>query len=317
MYNKLVLSGGSMKGLAYIGFIEYLQEKGIVLDTLNEFVGTSIGAFSAMLLVLGYTSSDLKDIFLSFDFEKIKDFKVGSLVSTYGLDDGSRMNAMIKVFIKNKNFSEDITLKELFQKTKKSLVTVATNINSRETVFFNKEKYPNLPVYLAVRMSLNIPFVFAPVLFDGHYYADGGLTCNFPTKYYTDDPSHSKRVLCLSLSDHDPTKPDIITELDEYIYSVLKSAFYSIECSDKNYAARKNYSVVCIQIKDVSGLDFNLSKEQREIMYAAGYHAARQFFESKNSERSESERTEKNERAERESERAERSESESAAQSSL
>ena len=104
MYNKLVLSGGSMKGLAYIGFIEYLQEKGIVLDTLNEFVGTSIGAFSAMLLVLGYTSSDLKDIFLSFDFEKIKDFKVGSLVSTYGLDDGSRMNAMIKVFIKNKNF---------------------------------------------------------------------------------------------------------------------------------------------------------------------------------------------------------------------
>jgi NTE family protein len=275
-FNKLVLSGGSMKGLAYIGFLEYLEEKKLVLDVLDEIVGTSIGAFSGLLIILGYTPADLKEIFIDFDFEHLKDFKVSSLVSNYGLDDGTRMNAMIKVFIKNKKFDENITLKQLFKKTKKSLVTVATNINSRETVFFNKENYPDVPVYLAVRMSLNIPFMFSPVVYNGHYYADGGLTCNFPAKYYK--PTTNSKVLCVSLSDHDPNNPDEITQFDGYLYSVMKSAFYSIECSDKNFARDKGYSTVCIKIDGVSSLDFNLPKDKRELMYREGYSSAKEFF---------------------------------------
>jgi predicted acylesterase/phospholipase RssA len=305
-FNKLVLSGGSMKGLAYVGFLEYLEENKLVLDILDEIVGTSIGALSALVIILGYTSADLKEIFINFDFENLKDFKVSSLVSNYGLDDGTRMDAMIKVFIKNKKFDENVTLKQLFKKTKKSLVTVATNVNSRETVFFNKEKYPDLPVYLAVRMSLNIPFIFSPVLYNGHYYADGGLTCNFPAKYYSvngvsvngvsvngvsvngssvngrsRESDTDAKVLCVSLSDHDPNNPDVITHFDGYLYSVMRSAFYSIECSDKNFARNNGYSIIYIKINGVSSLDFSLPRDKRELMYIEGYQSAKEFFSTR------------------------------------
>ena len=277
MYDKLVLSGGSMKGLSYIGLFKYLEENSILLHQLKEVVGTSIGSFSALLLVLGYTSDELKEIFFDFDFDTIKDYKISSFAASYGLDSGEKLDTMIKIFIKNKNFDENITMKELYEKTNKGYVSVATNVHTRETVFFNKDTFPDLKVYLAARMSMNIPLVFAPVEHNGHYYADGGLTCNFPTKYY----KSGEGILCVSLTSHDPNKPDIIDDFEIYLYNVLKSAFYTIECNDIEYAKSKNYNVICIELRDVSGLDFKVPLEKRKELYDIGYNSAKKFFKKK------------------------------------
>ena len=50
MVKNLVLSGGSMKGLAYIGMIKCIEEYDIV-KKIDNFVGTSIGACVCFCLI--------------------------------------------------------------------------------------------------------------------------------------------------------------------------------------------------------------------------------------------------------------------------
>ena len=53
-YNKIILSGGSTKGLATLGALQYLKDNNI-LDNINIFIGTSIGAILCYLICIGYT----------------------------------------------------------------------------------------------------------------------------------------------------------------------------------------------------------------------------------------------------------------------
>ena len=46
--------------------IKYLEEKQIILKNIKEYVGCSIGAFCALLMILGYSSSTLIDIFSKY-----------------------------------------------------------------------------------------------------------------------------------------------------------------------------------------------------------------------------------------------------------
>ena len=66
---SLIMKGGGIKGLAYVGAIEVLEKH----FDFNWFAGTSAGAVSAVLLASGYTTSELKDILQDKDFNDFKD----------------------------------------------------------------------------------------------------------------------------------------------------------------------------------------------------------------------------------------------------
>ena len=54
----LIMKGGGIKGLAYIGAIEELSRR----YNFNWFVGTSAGAITAILLGAGYTPRELRTV---------------------------------------------------------------------------------------------------------------------------------------------------------------------------------------------------------------------------------------------------------------
>mgnify|MGYP003351256868 CR=1 FL=1 len=43
--------------------------------------------------------------------------------------------------------------------------------------------HPDLPVYLAIKASIAVPFVFEPVIIGEYLYCDGGLCDNLPIEY--------------------------------------------------------------------------------------------------------------------------------------
>src|SRR3954447_18482062 len=51
-----VFEGGRAKGIAFVGALDALREKG---HTLRRFVGTSAGAITATLLAAGYTRDEI------------------------------------------------------------------------------------------------------------------------------------------------------------------------------------------------------------------------------------------------------------------
>ena len=56
MKADIVCEGGGVKGIALLGAIYYLEEKGY---TFQNFAGTSAGAIVSSLLAVGYTGKEL------------------------------------------------------------------------------------------------------------------------------------------------------------------------------------------------------------------------------------------------------------------
>lgn len=65
---NIVLSGGGIKGIAYIGVFDVLKSKGY---SIHNIAGVSAGALAGSFASAGYTVDELKRIMYSFDFEKI------------------------------------------------------------------------------------------------------------------------------------------------------------------------------------------------------------------------------------------------------
>jgi NTE family protein len=64
------MKGGGVKGIAYVGALQVLEEYGYHFD---HFVGTSAGAISAALLAVGYSPKELGEILAKTDFREFKD----------------------------------------------------------------------------------------------------------------------------------------------------------------------------------------------------------------------------------------------------
>jgi predicted acylesterase/phospholipase RssA len=281
MYKYIVFSGGASKGLAYIGVLKYFEEHPELIKDIYEYVGCSVGAFSALLMILGYTSETLINIFNNYNLEFLKNLKISNFLSVYGLDNGNKLESFIKVFIKKKFDSDLITLQELYEKTQKKLITVTTNVNTKKTEYISKDTYPNMPVYLAVQMSMNIPLLFKPIEYNDSLYVDGCLTCNFPVNYYT----NKEKIECdkiLAFVFHQQKDTDLtIKSFEDYIYNIIKCSFSTIQNISRDNAENKKCNVIEIDHCIKSNFQFEVSLETKNNLYLSGYNSIKKFMETK------------------------------------
>lgn len=284
MYNYIVLSGGASKGLAYIGVLKYFEEHPELVKNINEYVGCSVGAFSAMLMILGYKSDSLMNIFNNYNLESIKNLKVSNLFTDYGLDNGDKLQTFIKIFIKKKIDNDLITLNELYDITKKKLITVVTNVNTKKTEYISKDTYPDMPVYLAVQMSMAIPLLFKPIEYNGILYVDGAITCNFPINYYIDnvvpieDSFDFEKVLAFIF--HGTIEKDnVVKSFDDYVYNIIKCSFSTIQNINIENAKNKKCHVVEIESCIKTNLKFELTLDMKKNLYNTGYNSIKKFMD--------------------------------------
>jgi len=71
-FRNLVFEGGGVKGVAYVGALATLEEKGI-LEQIQRVGGTSAGAINAVLLALDYSRREMLDVLLEMDFKSFLD----------------------------------------------------------------------------------------------------------------------------------------------------------------------------------------------------------------------------------------------------
>lgn len=272
---SLVLSGGAVKGLAYIGVLKYIEENPDMFTNITEYIGCSIGSFASLLFILGYNHTTLENIFNNYNLELLKSLKVSNFFKEYGLDSGKKIKNFIRLFIKTKGLDEDITFRDLYKLTNKKMIAVVSNVNERKTEYFSVDTVPDMPVYIAVQMSMAIPLIFQPIEYKGNLYVDGGLTCNFPVNYY-----HTKNdlsdVLAFSFNE---ARPKEITVLDDYLYNIIKCSFSTIEKTNKQVALGKQCNIISIDVNITSNITFELPLENKQSLYNAGYKSIHTFFE--------------------------------------
>ena len=103
---SLSIGGGSYKGLAFLGALEYLYSKNY-LNLIDNVHGISIGGIIVVLFVMGYTPTEIFKIFLRVDFNDLWDLNFKNLENKYSLLNDTLFEKYVKGIIEKK---EDINI---------------------------------------------------------------------------------------------------------------------------------------------------------------------------------------------------------------
>jgi NTE family protein len=194
LFRNLVFEGGGVKGIAYIGAMKVLEEKGI-LTNIKRVGGTSAGAINAVLLGLNFSLTETEQILRQLDFNKVLDDSWGvirdidRLVHKFGWYKGDFFRDWIAELIKQKTGNSDATFYDVAQMKQASrfrdLYFVGTNLSTGFAEVFSYEHTPRWCVADAVRISMSIPLFFAAKYSPrGDCYVDGGVLDNYPIKLF-------------------------------------------------------------------------------------------------------------------------------------
>ena len=127
------------------------------------------------------------------------------------------------------------TLQHFFQLTGRDISLVATDLISRKMLVLNHRTAPLLPVIRAVRMSMNIPYIWTPVVWHeswghyrneditGHRIIDGGVLSNFPVRLTTSSSDIVRSVM----GDTDPGSAPTIGMMLDSTLRVPEAGKYS------------------------------------------------------------------------------------------
>lgn len=207
-FKNLIFEGGGVKGIAYVGAIKFLEEKGI-MSNIVRVGGTSAGAINAVLVGLGYTSAQTLNIMNKLNFKNFMDDDLGvfrdinRLLNEFGWHKGAFFRKWISKLISKKTGNPDATFADV-QKQKKEkrfrdMYFIGTNISTHFAEVFSHEHTPRMCIADAVRISMSIPLFFASHRSPrGDVYVDGGLLDNYPVKLF----DRKKYVAQEDLSDH-------------------------------------------------------------------------------------------------------------------
>ena len=193
-FRNLVFEGGGVKGIAYVGALGVLEEKGIS-SAIERIGGTSAGAINAILLGLGYSLKETTDILWSLDFNEFMDDSWGvvrdtdRLITQFGWYKGDYFRSWIGKLIKEKTGNSESTFADVeAMKAKrgfKSLYFMGTNLSTSFSEIFSAEHTPRYCIADAVRISMSIPLFFAAKRsMRGDVYVDGGVLDNYPIKLF-------------------------------------------------------------------------------------------------------------------------------------
>jgi NTE family protein len=189
-FKNLVFEGGGVKGIAYLGALEVLEEKGI-MQNIKRVGGTSVGAINAVLIALKYTRDEQKKILWNLDFKDFQDSTWGifrnlyRVMNRYGWNKGDFAKKWIGNLVADKLGNPEATFKDLKAKGYPDLYVYGTNLCTHYGEVFSIERTPDMSIAEAVRISMSIPLYFAAVRnASKDVYVDGGCLNNYPVKLF-------------------------------------------------------------------------------------------------------------------------------------
>ena len=206
-YKNLVMEGGGVRGLAYSGALEVLEQRGI-LKNIDRVAGSSAGAIAGLMVSLGYNSLEIDSILQTIKIQEFNDGKfffgkIKRVKKEYGIFKGDKFKNWLAQLIEFKTGNADITFKDLHQlhlsdKNFKDFYCTGTNVTQQRLDILSWKSWPNMKLSTAVHISSCIPFYFKPVPIDStgsevaltdtitkfDLYVDGGMLCNFPINMF-------------------------------------------------------------------------------------------------------------------------------------
>lgn len=282
-YEELILSSGGIRGCYHIGVLEEVN-KIFPIQKFKYYTGCSIGSLINLLIILGYTFEEIKEISINLVWDSFLDLKMMNFIEKKGFDDGYHLNLLLKAFFIQKNISPNITYHELFEKTGKILTSVTMNITTQKIEHHNIYNTPNMQILISLRMSMNIPFIFAPINYNNNFYVDGAILDPYP--YYIIKIDKKKKLGIFLVEDNmfdklAPRLEETNKELDmfEYIFRILQIVWKKQVV--KTLKNKIPLNTIKLLDNKTKGFEVNLNKEAKIRMYEYGKKIGLKYFRKK------------------------------------
>lgn len=292
-YKNLVMEGGGVRGLAYAGALEVLEQKGIIRH-IEKVAGSSAGSIAGLMVALNYSSYEVDSVLQNLQIEDFNDGKffigkIKRIKNQFGLYKGDAFASWISALVLNKTGNADFTFMDLHKlhlqdPSFKDFYCTGTNISKQQTEVFSWQTYPDMMLKTAVHISSCIPFYFVPVAIDSagnevaekdttvrfSYFADGGMLCNYPVNLFDSCADGGNPLTCKNLIYNKQTlglkleRGEQITEFEEGNTLI---APYTIQ-NMKQYAS----AVMNLMMETINRKSSDLSNEKGRTIYISFEH---------------------------------------------
>lgn len=288
-----VFSGGGVKGFAFIGALEALEEKNY---QIVRCAGSSAGAIVAGLLAAGYKVSELNQIMLNKDLKELLDstklerylpfLKWIALYRSYGLYKGHLFEKWLEEMLAKKGVRTFADLEE------GQLKLTAADLSLGRLVILPddlREVYGLSPdtfsVAKAIRISAGLPYFFRPIkIYDQeakkHLMVDGALLSSLPLWLFKRKGRKQLRpVIGFQLQSKEKyfTNFEINNGL-QFSKTLIGTMRHA---QDLRYISKIDQpNIVFLDTDHVNVADFSLSKQDREKMIETGKLKTLEFLKA-------------------------------------
>ncbi|MDR4504749.1 MAG: patatin-like phospholipase family protein [Candidatus Scalindua sp.] len=265
----LMLLGGGVRCLAFVGALSALEEKGL---KINKIVAASGGSIIGSLYAMGKSPLEIKKIAMEFDFSLFRDFRVMSLLRGKGLYEGKFLEDWIDEKLEGRTFGDNFRLAPF---------VIATDVLNNSPFVFSRSNFPDLKVSRAVRFSIGIPWVYAYKHFshngNRHIFIDGNLMSGVVEDMFE---KQGKTLIFRIISNRPVLKaaPKHFT-LKKYIQGLLLIQLHAVE--RERVKRTKWNDTILIYCGDIMPTNFSLSTDEKQYLFEQGYRQAKKYIKYK------------------------------------
>jgi NTE family protein len=294
-FKNLVFEGGGVKGIAYGGALQKLEELKI-LQNIERVAGTSAGAITATLLAIGYEAKEISDIIANTNFQDFADEDEGYLKDIYrffvyfGWHKGDKLKQWTSDHLFVKFGKADLTFSELHhhselsetvsQRRIRDLYIVGSNLTTHKSELYSHETTPDMQIRDAVRISMSIPFYFQAVFSKTKdVLVDGGVIRNYPINIF-DDNGYNAETLGFRLFDKNTieggNKKLEITGIKSFAMSLI--TFMQATACNTHINAQDWQRTIAIDTTGVEVTEFDLSQAKKNTLIDNGYKGVDKYL---------------------------------------
>jgi len=267
-YDTLVLSGGAVKGLILLGALQCALDK-YILNNIQTYVGTSIGAIIGYLLAIGYTPIEIMVYICTHKLvERMQYFNIVGITKGEGVASFRPIQETLEQMTLDK-IGRFITLKDLHEQYGKTLICSTYNMTQQKQEYLSYHNIPELPCLIALRMTANVPFLFDKFKYMGNFYIDGAVSDNFPVAIAE---KVGTKILGIRLyKEKSSYAPEEEIGVLEYIFKVLNIPIDQASSYKCSLVDSEKCTIVKIPENDPKMFDFNIKSKVKLDLFSKGY----------------------------------------------
>jgi predicted acylesterase/phospholipase RssA len=285
-FNELIIGSGGINIFCYIGALKSINEY-YPLKNFKYLTGSSAGSLLCVLLNIGYTIEDIKELTFKININDFFDIKIINLLNIGGFIDNSRIINLIKSTFITKNISINITFQELYELTNINLTMNSVNQTLNNIEYFNYINTPNMKIIDCMLMSMNIPLIFPPIVYNNNLYVDGAVLDPYPINYHKD----TYKLGIVSITEYEK---DFIFSSNNATDNILTSSNIDFMTNIKDlclliyynylkmfYSKKKYKNTIYILNIYHNEFNFNIDDGSKINLYDLGYNKSNLFLKKK------------------------------------